>query len=440
MHKRFYLTPVRLMVLSFMALILMGTMLLLLPVAIVGDKPIEFIDALFTATSAVCVTGLIVQDTATYFSVFGQVVIAILIQLGGLGIMTLYAALPVMFGRQLSLTQRSTFNELLNVESYHGLRTILVSMIKYTAIIEAFGAVILSVRFYFDFQDWTSAISYGVFHAISAFCNAGFSLFSDSFNGYAGDWTINLAVMCLVICGGVGFIVLSEMAQKRSWKKFSSHSKLTLFMTAILIFVPGFFVFHFEFFNGFKGLDLDGKVLAAFFQTIQTRTSGFNSVDTVALSQTTLYLFCILMFIGGGAGGTAGGVKVTTVGLMFLSLKAIVWKRGEIEAFKKRVPAPIVTKAIAIIVISFSVVTLSVLLLTLTEQAEFMEILFETISAFSTVGLSLGLTGKLSATGKFLVSVLMLVGRIGSLSLVFLLGERTRRSPYRFPEGRFIVG
>lgn len=440
MGKRFHLTPVRLTVLSFVALIMLGTMLLMLPVSTVAFEPISFIDALFTATSAVCVTGLVVQDTVTYFSGFGQVVILALIQLGGLGIMTLYAALPILFGRQITMMQRSTFYELFEAESYQDLKTVLLSIVKYTFAIEFVGTLILTLRFYFDFGNWWQAAYFGCFHAIAAFCNAGFSLFSNNLNNYVGDLTINLTVMGLIITGGLGFVVLNEMKHKRSWRKLSSHSKLTLFMTALLIFVPSFFVFHFEFLNAFKGLGMDEKVLASFFQVVQTRTAGFNTVDTSAMSQTTLYLFFILMFIGAGSGGTAGGVKVTTVGLMFLSLKSIVRGQGEIDCFKKRVPPTVVTKSIAIIVISFSVVTLAVLLLTLTEDAGFLDILFETLSAFGTVGLSMGLTAELTSLGKFLVSSVMFVGRIGSLSLVFLLNETFRRTAYRFPEGKFIVG
>lgn len=440
MGKRLYLTPVRLAFLSFVLLILMGTILLMLPGAATSDDPISFIDALFTATSAVCVTGLIVQDTATYFTPFGQAIIMVLIQLGGLGIMTLYAAMPVIFGRQLSPAQRATFSELFAAENYKDLRMVLVSIIKYTFLIEAVGALILTFRFYSDFNNIWQAAAYGIFHSIAAFCNAGFSLFSTNLNAYVGDWTINLTIMVLIVTGGLGFVVLSEIAQKRNWRAFSSHSKLTLLITGILIFVPSFFVFHFEFLNAFKNLDMDDRILAAFFQTVQTRTAGFNSVDIFALSQTTLYLYCILMFIGAGAGGTAGGVKVTTVGIMFLSLKSIVQGQDEIDCYKKRVPSAVVTHAIAVIVISFSVVTFAVLLLTLTEEAGFLDILFETISAFGTVGLSMGLTGKLTTIGKFLICVVMLVGRVGSLSLIFLLGDNLRRAAFRYPEGRFIVG
>lgn len=440
MGKRLYLTPVRLAFLSFVVLILMGTLLLMLPDAVTSTHPISFIDALFTATSAVCVTGLIVQDTATYFTAFGQTIIVILIQLGGLGIMTLYAAMPVIFGRQLSPAQRATFSELFAAENYKDLRLVLVSIIKYTLIIELVGAIILSVRFYADSHNPWQAAAYGIFHSISGFCNAGFSLFTTSLNAYVGDWTINLTMMLLIMTGGLGFVVLREILQKRSWRKFNSHSKLTLVLTGILILVPSFFVFHFEFLHAFKNMDMGDRVLATFFQTVQTRTSGFNTVDTFTLSQTTLYLYCILMFIGAGSGGTAGGVKVSTVGLMFLSLKSIVQGRDEIDCYKKRVPSDVVTRSIAIIVISFSVVTFAVLLLTLTEQAGFFDILFETISAFGTVGLSMGLTGKLTAIGKFLICVVMLVGRVGSLSLIFLLGDNLKRAAFRYPEGRFIVG
>lgn len=438
---RFYITPVRLTVLSYVFLIFFGTLLLALPIATQNLEPMSFIDALFTATSAVCVTGLIVQDTGVYFSTFGQLVILSLIQLGGLGIMTLYASLPVVFGKQVKLSERSFLHEIVQTHTDANLASTLASIVKYTFIIELIGSLILTVRFYILWGDWGRATYYGVFHAISAFCNAGFSLFTNSFISYSGDAIINFTIMILVVLGGLGFVVLREVIAVRSFRKFSPHSKLVLTMTALLIFIPSFFVFHLEFTNAFAEKGMLHKVYCAFFQVIMTRTAGFNSVDIASMQNITLFLFIIMMFVGAAPGGTAGGVKISTVGLLFISLRSIMRGQTDIEIYKKRVPPQVVTKSIAIIVISFSIVTFFVMMLLLTETGNFLPIFFEVISAFGTVGLSLGVTAKLSVTGKFFISLLMLIGRIGSLTLIFLIRSHVIHPPhYRYPWGRFMVG
>ena len=441
MGKGLHFTPFRLTALTYFVLILLGTILLMLPMATAGLESMLFIDAFFTATSAVCVTGLIVQDTATYFSPFGQGVILALIQLGGLGIMTLYAALPILFGRQMKSSHRTTFGELFDTDSYRSLRRILVHIVQYTFLIESIGAALLSLRFFLLWGDLQKALCFGIFHAVSAFCNAGFALFTTGLIQFSGDSAINLIIMMLIILGGIGFVTLQEFFFKKSFRKLSSHSKLVLMSTAILIFVPSFLVFHIEYLHAFSGMDLSDKVFASFFQVIATRTAGLNTVDISSLHMTTLFLFCILMFIGAAPGGTAGGVKTTTVGILFLSLRSIFKGQSDIECFHKRVPSQVVTKAIAVISVSFSVVTLFTLMLTLTEKGSFLEIFFEVLSAFGTVGLSLGITAKLSVFGKVLISIVMLVGRVGSLTLIFLLGGiQTSSSTRRYTEGKFFVG
>lgn len=440
MDTKFQLTPVRLTVLSYVFLIIIGTVLLLLPISTANSVPIPFIDAFFTATSAVCVTGLIVQDTATYFSTFGQMVILVLIQLGGLGIMTLYASLPIIFGKKMKLSERSFFQEIVETDDYFNIKNVLVNIIKYTLLIEFCGAVILTLRFYFLWHDLGKAAYYGVFHAVSAFCNAGFSVFSDSLMGFYGDGIINITIMTLIVLGGLGFVVLQQIMQSTSIKKLSSHTKLVLVLTGIFIFFPSFVIFHIEFTNAFAGMGIGEKVLASFFQVISTRTAGFNSVDVASLSNVSLFFFSIMMFIGAAPGGTGGGVKITTVGLLLLSMRSILKRQEDIECFRKRVPMEIVTKAIAIIAISFTVVTIFMMMVMFTENASFIEVFFEVLSAFGTVGLSMGLTGKLTFMGKVLISLLMFIGRIGSLSLIFLLGGIGRTPAHKYPWGKFMVG
>lgn len=440
MKNHFIFTPVRLTVLSFVALIFFGALLLILPYSTAGLASASFVDALFTATSAVCVTGLTVQDTATFFSTFGQCVILILIQLGGLGIMTLYAALPLIFGQRLRLSQRVMFFDIFAAEHVTDLLDIVKSIIKYTFLVEMIGAVILTFRFYHYFGNFTKSLYYGVFHSVSAFCNAGFALFSNNFIDFRGDYIINFTIMGLVILGGLGFIVIHQISQKKNWKNLSSNSKLVIFMTGLFIFVPSFFVFHLEFAQGFAGMPIGEKIMASLFHVVVTRTAGFNTVDMTVFGNATVFIFCILMFIGASPGGTGGGIKTTTFGLMTLSVKAIFRGQNDIECFGRRVPQEIITKSIAIISVGFFVVTSFVILLMIIEPAAFRDIFFEVISAFGTVGLSLGLTPQLSVTGKILLSFVMLIGRVGTLTLIFILGTEQKTQNYKFPDGKFMVG
>lgn len=440
MDERFHLTPVRLTVLSFLGLILLGTILLMLPISTSLLSPIKFVDAFFTATSAVCVTGLVVQDTGTFFSTFGQMVILVLIQLGGLGIMTLYASLPVIFGRQLKLSQRRMFSAIIDVENYASLKTLLKAIIKYTFIIEFLGATALSLRFYFVWGDWEKAIYHGIFHSISAFCNAGFMLFANGLGDFRGDWIVNLVIISLYILGGLGFVVIYQMINRRSFRKLSSNSKLVLAVTAILVFVPSFMVFHTEFDAAFKDLGVLDKAIVTLMHVTSTRTAGFNTIDMTTFGNGTLFLFCILMFIGASPGGTGGGAKTTTIGLLALSIRSIFKGQPDIECFGRQVPRDVLTRAIAIIAIAFSIITVSIIILMTIEDHGFKEIFFEVISAFNTVGLTLGLTPTLSTAGKFLICFMMFVGRIGTLSLIFILGVEDHVPTYQLPTGRFMVG
>lgn len=437
---KFRLTPVRITVLTFMALIILGTILLMLPFSTTGADVISLADAFFTATSAVCVTGLAVQDTGTFFSTFGQFVILGLIQLGGLGIMTLYASLPVIFGQQLKVSQRRMFSAIFDVENYASLRTMLKAIVKYTFVIELMGASVLSARFYFLWDDLPKAVYYGVFHAISAFCNAGFMLFSNGMTGFSGDAVVSLTIMLLYILGGIGFIVIYQMVNRRSFKKLSSNAKLAILTTGVLIFVPSFVVFHYEFDRSLAGMKIFEKILVTFFHVTSTRTAGFNTIDVSVFDNATLFLFCILMFVGASPGGTGGGAKTTTIGLLALSVRAIFRGQEDIECFGRRVPRDVITRSIAIVAIGFSAITLCIIALTMIEGAEFIKIFFEVISAFNTVGLSLGLTPELSVIGKLFICVMMFLGRIGTLSLIFLLGGEEHIPAYQCPVGKFMVG
>lgn len=440
---KFQWSPAKLTGLSFLGLIAAGTFFLFLPAATSGLAPARFIDALFTATSAVCVTGLIVQDTPVYFSTFGQIIILCLIQLGGLGIMTLSAALPVLFGRGLKMAQRGLFQGLLEQSDYANLRSTLKSIVLYTLAIEAAGAALLSLRFYFLWDDWKKAVYFGVFHAVSAFCNAGFALFSDNLVSFRGDVLVNAVVMGLIILGGLGFVVLREVygtRGRRSARRLSLHARLVLSATALFICLPAFFIFFAEYSGSFLNLPLSEKILASFFQSVTARTAGFNTVDLAELGSATVFLTCILMFVGAAPGGTGGGVKVSTVSLLILSIRSLFLQRDHIEVSGRRISAELVTKAIAILAISFSLVTVFIMVMALSENFSFEKTYFEVISAFGTVGLSLGITQDLSDFGKLVISTVMFIGRIGPLTLVFLLGTGRKKVYYRLPEGRVIVG
>jgi trk system potassium uptake protein len=440
MNNRFKLTPIRLTVLSFFALIFLGTVLLMLPISTQGLQATRFMDALFTATSAVCVTGLVVQDTGGFFSQFGQIIILSLIQLGGLGIMTLYASLPVIFGRQLKISQRRMFSAIFDVDNYASLRSMLKAIVLYTFVIESIGAILLSLRFYMLWGDAEKALYYGIFHSISAFCNAGFMLFSNGLNDFSSDIFINLIIISLFVLGGIGFIVIHQFLRRKSFKKLSANSRLAVVTTFFLILIPCFFIFHFEFDNALAGKNVLEKTLVTLMQVTSTRTAGFNTVDINTFGNSSLFLICILMFVGASPGGTGGGVKTTTCGLLFLSVRSIFRGRSNIECYGREVPQDVITRSIALISVAFTIVTIFIMALMMVEDAPFLDIFFEVISAFSTVGLSLGLTPDLSLLGKFLISLVMFIGRIGTLSLIFMIGRDEHVSTYDYPTGRFMVG
>jgi len=438
--KNFHWTPARLTTLSFFGLIFFGTCFLILPFSTTNYQGARVIDALFTATSATCVTGLAVQDTATYFTFFGQIVILLLTQLGGLGIMTLSASLPILFGRQLSISRRDLFQSVMDEGDYEGLRHTVKKIIKYTLTIESIGALILAIRFYTEFKDLKKAAFYGIFHAVSAFCNAGFALFSDNLVLFRKDPVVNLVIMTLIVLGGIGFIVLIQVSNYRKTKNLDTHSKLTLIITGILIALPAAYIFFTEFSRSFINFSFGEKIFTSFFQSVTTRTAGFNTIDLTLLHESVIFVMIILMFIGAAPGSTGGGVKVTTIGILLLSLRSIFLGRDQIEIFGRQIPQDLVTKSIAIVAISFALVTSFVIVILTFEPFSLKEILFETVSAFGTVGLSLNLSPKLSDAGKFLISLMMFIGRIGPLTLVFLIGSGTQKLYYKLPRGKISVG
>lgn len=446
-RRRRQLSPAQLLVLSFTALILSGTILLRLPVSAARDS-LTLLDALFTATSAVCVTGLIVVDTPNDLTLFGQLVILLLIQLGGLGYMAVTTVVGVALGRQLSLHERLTLQEALNVQTMEGLARFVLTVLKLTLAFELTGAAILTARWAGEFGPGQAAY-YGLFHAVSAFNNAGFALFSDSLMRFRGDWIVNLVVTTLVICGGLGFVVLTEVGRVRQYRRFSTHTRLVIMMTAVLIVGTTALIWGIERHNPrtLEPLSFGEGLLAAYFQAVTPRTAGFNTLDIGAMLPASLFLLILLMFIGAAPGGTAGGVKISTFSITVAVIWAMVRGSAEPTLLRRRIPPPLVARAFSICLIGFLGLNIVAGLLLVTEGRELLPTLFETTSAFGTVGLSMGeagapisLAGHFSSAGKLLLAAMMFMGRIGPLTLAVAIARSRQIQRVRHPEGKFLIG
>lgn len=442
MQKQDRLTPARVLVLGFAALILTGAFLLTLPIS--SHEGISFIDALFTATSAVCVTGLVVMDTGTYFTLFGQLVILGLIQVGGLGFMTAGTIIFILLGKRITLKERLFIQEALNQFNLAGLVRLTKNIIIFTLVLEAVGAMLLSISFIPRFG-LGKGIYYSIFHAISAFCNAGFDLMGNftSLTGFTGDYLVMGTIFFLFFVGGLGFTVLVDLHEKRKIKHLSLHSKIVLVMSFLLLLVGTLLVMVLEFNNPDTLGPLAGpqKVANAFFTSATPRTAGFNVLPTDLLQDTTLYFLIALMFIGASPASTGGGIKTTTFSAILIAVYSIIKGHQEIFIFHRRLPFTIINKSLAIIVVSMLLVFTISILLTITEQADFLSVLFETVSAFGTVGLSAGATTELSQAGRVLIIFTMFSGRVGPLTLALALAQRLKKKPlYRYPEERILVG
>jgi len=433
------LNTAQIVAMSFLATILIGTLLLTFPTATVDGKGASFIDALFTSTSATCVTGLIVQDTPTYFSTFGQIVILVLIQLGGLGIMTYSAFVALLLGR-FGLGQRKMMQEMF--EEDRNVLSMIFYIFKMTLIIEGVGMVLLFVRWIFHFDDVGQALYFSLFHSISAFCNAGFSLFSDSLMGFMSDPSVNVIIVCLILIGGIGFIVVHDITGvvRKTRRALSPHSKLVLYTSAFLIVVGFFIIFFFEFDKALLGTSLPTKIWAVLFQSVTPRTAGFNTLDIASLSRVTLTVIIILMFIGASPGSTGGGIKTSTFAILLLSIRSTLKSEASVEAFKRTIPISSVMKAISLLVSVLILVAVIFFLLMIFEEKPYLDLLFETVSAFGTVGLSTGITPHLSIGGKILITLLMYLGRIGPLTMGLALARSMRRGKIVYPDARIMIG
>ncbi|MCZ8522397.1 MULTISPECIES: TrkH family potassium uptake protein [Paenibacillus] len=445
--KKFELKPPQILVLGFAAIILIGTILLMLPVSSASGMPTPFLDALFTATSATCVTGLVVVDTGTHWTVFGQIVIILLIQIGGLGFMTMATLFAFVLKKKISLKERLILQEAMNQGSMEGIVRLIRKVIRYSLTIEAIAAVIFSIRWSFDLGV-PRGIYYGIWHAISFFNNAGFDLFGpitgkfSSLTSYADDWVINLVAMMLIILGGLGFIVISDLIDYKKVRKLSLHSKVVLSATGFLIVIGTVVIFIFEFTNmkTLGPLSWSGKFLASLFQSVSPRTAGANSVDIAGLRQATQFFIVILMFIGASPGSTGGGIKTTTFTTLIGAIVAMIRGKEDIVLFHYRLGKDRILKAITLTMIALFLVIFVTMLLSTTEDHAFLMILFEVTSAFGTVGLTMGLTPDLTEFGKVMIALMMFAGRLGPLTLAYAIGPKTEKELYRYPEGKITIG
>ncbi len=427
---------------TFAALIMTGTFLLMLPVSNTAGEWMPFIDALFTATSATCVTGLAVVDTGNYFTLFGKTVLILLIQIGGLGIMTLTTLLSIGLGKRINIRQRLLIQESLNQNGPAGVLKMTLAIVKYTLIIEfIFGSIL---AWYFYDQLGAKSFYWGYWHAVSAFCNAGFDLFGSykSLMDYQTDIVINVIFMLLIILGGIGFTVIGDIVTQKRWQKFSLHTKMVLLINGILLFGGAFVIWLLEKGkNAFGNLTDSEQILAAVFQSVSARTAGFNTVDIALLTDATLVFLMFLMFVGASPTSTGGGIKTATFGILVVSTLSLLRGKKETVLFKRRIDSSLIAKSYSIFILSVLWLVLAIFLLLAfdTGNHSFQKVLFEAFSAFGTVGLGIGITTEWNSWCKMILIATMYIGRIGILTFGMSFFSREYEK-VRYPSENIIVG
>ncbi|MGE0362854.1 MAG: TrkH family potassium uptake protein [Vicinamibacterales bacterium] len=450
MRRRRPLSPAQFLAFSFLGIILLGGAVLSLPIAAAPGRHVAVIDAFYTSVSAVCVTGLIAVDTPVDFSPFGLAVLLLLIQAGGLGYMTLSTVFVSALGRSVTIQERLTLQEALNVQDMEGLVRFAGTVLKLTLAFEGLGALILAARWWPE-MGLAQAAWHGVFHAVSAFNNAGFALWSNNLMPWAGDVTVNLVITALIIAGGLGFFVWAELiGLNRRQVRLSVHTRLVLLASGALLAggTVAFLALEWNNPRTLAPMSLPDRLLAAWFQSVTARTAGFNTIDVGAMTAPALFVMMALMFIGASPGSTGGGVKTTTFSITLAALWATVRGTGDTVIFKRRLAVETVAKAFFISLIAFVTLNGVAWLLLLTEGRDLLKTLFETTSAFGTVGLSMGEAGapvSLSAfftpAGKLLVMAMMFAGRVGPLTLAIAVAKRARtQAKLQYPEGKILIG
>lgn len=439
------LSRVQIIAFGFLGVILIGSLLLMLPFSTRSGQTTSYVDALFTATSATCVTGLTPFDTYTHWTLFGQLVILFMIQLGGIGFMTVITMATLFMRHKIGLQNRMLVMESAGTITLSGIGQLVRRIIAGTAIIETTGAAILATQFVPEFG-WLIGLYYSFFHAISAFCNAGFDLMGciepgSSMINFNGNAVVMVTLVFLILIGGIGFFVWDDiLVCKAKFKNYKIHTKLVLVLTAILTVIPFVMFFIFEYDHAFKGMDFFDRILNSLFQTVTPRTAGFSGIDMTTLSEPGGMLTIVLMFIGGNPGSTAGGVKTTTIAVILLSTVAYLQEDNNVTVFKKRIEDKMVRRACAIAFIYFMMIFAASLVISWIEPLNLREVLFEVVSAVATVGLSMNVTATLSAASKVIVIVLMYAGRIGALTFIMLLSKRNKTAILKRPTGKIMIG
>jgi trk system potassium uptake protein TrkH len=442
------LLPGQVVALAAMGLIVLGGCLLMLPFATKPGIHLGLIDALFTATSAVCVTGLIVMDTPQDFTAFGQGVILLLIQIGGLGYALMATLILLMLGRRLGLRDRMMLSESMSTMDMQGLVRFVKLVTLITFSLEGIGAVLLTLRFAMD-HPWNTAAYYGIFHAISAFNNAGFALFSDSLTSFQTDWTINVIVTILVILGSIGFLVFEDIRDnyRGTRFRFGTHTKLVVTTTGILIAVGTLGIALLEWNNPatLQSLSIGETFTVSYFHAV-SRTAGFTTINLGEMREPTLYFLLILMAIGGSPGSMSGGIKTTTIAIVFLTIWSLLRRDSDVEVFDRRISPDLITRALCLTILALALITGMTLLLTSTESQPFLSLMFEVTSAMGIVGMSLGdgdtrsLSALLTDFGKVMIMLSMLLGRFGPLLIGLSAVKTSVHKPYRYAQSRVVIG
>ena len=436
-----HVSSFQVIILGFMLVILLGSLCLTLPLATRDGQGASFLDALFTSTSAVCVTGLVLHDTASYWSVFGQAVILFLIQIGGMGVVTVSVAVAIFSGRKISLMQRSTMRESISAPQVGGIVRMTEFILKTVFLVELLGAVAMAPVFVRDFG-FLKGVWYAMFHSISAFCNAGFDLIGirspfSSLTTYASQPVINLTIMALIIVGGIGFLTWEDVKRNRlHFSRYRMQSKVILVTTAVLIAAPAAWFFFFE----FSELPLGTRLLSSLFQSVTPRTAGFNTADLTKMTEAGQMLMIVLMLIGGSPGFSAGGMKTTTIAVIFSSARAVFRQKERAHFFQRRIPEEAIRTAGAILLMYLGLFLAGGMFISYEEGIPLLDALFETASAIGTVGLSLGVTPELGRISQLILIGLMFFGRVGGLTIIYAAVSSRCVSGSAFPQERITVG
>lgn len=446
MKKR--LTPTRIILLGFLGLILIGSILLMLPISSYSDKNISFLDALFTATSASCVTGLSIYDTNTTWTTFGKVIILIMIQIGGLGIMSIFTIFALFAKRELNLTERLTISETINEFNLSDVVKLFLKILSVTLFFEILGALLLFTQLA-PIYGTGSGLFKSIFVSISAFCNAGFDLFGTELTPFSSLTEFNtnkvllLTISCLIIIGGLGFVVWKDIwHHKFCIRKYSLHTKIVLIMTFILLVLSTGFIYTFEYNNTLQNMSFDNQLLNSFFSSVTPRTAGFNSIETTALTNESKLLTMILMVIGGAPGSTAGGIKITTIAVLVLCAVFFIRGREDIQIMKNSISYNTIFKAVCILMLALLITFTATFIILIDNDITFVDALFEITSAFGTVGMSTGITPILNPLSKVVLMVCMFLGRLGPLTLVIAFARKQifNKPCYKYSEGKIAVG